>query len=308
MKRPDSSGQTTQVDTGAGLLAAIPVCLGYWPSESVLVVMCQGPQVELTIRIDIDWFLASFESVARQLEVAQRQLPAARCYLLGYFSDKDLVEVSLTRLMELIWADVADVLITDNQRWWSLLCDDQCCPPSGRPFDRNVQEVTAQAVFDGVDVGLRREDLTAVVAGPAPSEGLEREFDLARERVELCGLADRLQLLEDATHPDDSPDAMLLAALLADDQVCAHVLETFAPHNAATRLAWLRAAVATCPPSFAVPAVGLLGIAAWLGGGGPILTAAAQRLEQLDPDHLLARLLRQLVEGVVPPYLWQRVS
>lgn len=308
MTQPEPRSQVTQVETGADLLAAIPVSLGYWPTDSVLVVLCQGPRVELTIRIDADWFLVASEAVARQVEVAVKQLPDARCYLLGYFSDRALIEVSLAQLIDLLPVEVVDVLITDDERWWSLMCGDGCCPPHGRPFDRNTQRVTAQAVFDGIDVGLRREDLVAVVAGPTPSGEREQEFERARATVRAQPVPERIEMLETATRSGDGYDGGLIAALLADDEVAAWVLDTFEPKNADKRLGWLSAAVAACPPNHAVPAVGLLGTAAWLAGGGPILTAAAQRLEQLDPDHPLARLLNRLITGVVPPYLWQRVS
>lgn len=293
------------ISTGADLLAAIPVSLGYFPADSVLVVLCQGHRIELTIRIDIDWFQTAFECVAAQVETAVTAVPDAVCYLLGYFSDRGLVEASLAELEDVVPCEVADILITDDRKWWSLACSAECCPREGRPFDRATHLVTAEAVFAGFDVGLDRDDLVAAIAGPTDVGAAQAEFGKQRRSLGALSHQVRLGRLQTLLANADCRRPVILAALVADDRCAGWLLDSLDPANAAQRVRALLAAVAVCPPNQAANLIALLGVSAWLSGGGPILTAATARLNELEPRHPMGSLLADLIRQVVPPYTWQ---
>ena len=83
-----------------------------------------------------------------------------------------------------------DALYVDGSRWWSLTCDQACCPAEGTPYDVAGHRLAAEAVFAGLTTRASREELAATVAGPPPAE-VPRLVELAAEvrtaRAELAG-------------------------------------------------------------------------------------------------------------------------
>ena len=59
------------------------------------------------------------------------------------------------------------------------------------------------------------------------------------------------------------------------------------------------------PEELVAPAAGLLAFAAWLAGDGALAWCAVDRSLRSDPDHTLAQLVAQALEGAVPPSAWR---
>ena len=309
MTRQSRPRSLPRVKNSAALLAAIPVTLGYWPTESAVIVVCREKAVELSARVEVDWFVAHFDAVADQMSSVVMRYPDARYFLLGYSSDRELAELSLAQLAEVLdGCDIVDMIATNDEVWWSMLCDESCCPPEGRPFDRETAIMSAEAVFAGLSIGGDRESIVARVAGPAPSAGVLEDFNAARIAVAGKGLAARRRLLAKATCAKGGIGrlaALKASALLQDDDLAADVLERLHPDNARAHAEWLMEVVDVSPPEAAATPLGLLGLASWLDGGGPVMTAAAERLVSVAPRHPLAGLLHRLLTDVVPPWVWR---
>ena len=71
-------------------------------------------------------------------------------------------------------------MYVDGSRWWSLTCDQACCPAEGTPYDVAGHRLAAEAVFAGLTTRASREELAATVAGPPPAE-VPRLVELAAE-------------------------------------------------------------------------------------------------------------------------------
>jgi hypothetical protein len=63
--------------------------------------------------------------------------------------------------------------------------------------------------------------------------------------------------------------------------------------------------VVQCPLERLAPAAGLLAFSAWLSGHGALAWCAIDRAFQSDPDHRLAQLVAQTLEGAMPPSTWE---
>ncbi len=67
------------------------------------------------------------------------------------------------------------------------------------------------------------------------------------------------------------------------------------------------AVVVQCPLELLAAPASLLAFAAWLSGHGALAWCAIDRSLQSDPDHNLARLVAQALDGAMPPSAWQPI-
>lgn len=292
------------------LLAAVPAVLGYRPRDSVVVVVCLDHRIELTLRVDMDWFVTDYEAVADQLANLRAHYPQARVFLLGYSADDSAIQASLTEVADAL-GEADDVVYTNGQRWWSLTCADDCCPPEGRPFSYADCLITAEAVLAGIPVGRDRADLVAAVAGPPASK-----LSAAREAIASANhlLAAETDVVERALvlraqaaasgGQITSEDAAWWVGALRKPEVLGALLPTLSPDLAMRDREWLLRVVAHCPPEDAQSPLALLVFVAWLGGGGPVMSAAWDRLRRMNPDHPVIPVVEHMVAHLIPPSVW----
>lgn len=288
------------------LLAAIPAVLGYRPRDSIVVVVCLDRRIELTLRVDMTWFVDDYDIIADQFANVCDHYPEAKVFLLGYSTDHSGIQAALIETME-VFGQVADAVFTDGQRWWSLICPDDCCPPEGRPFSYETSRASAEAVLAGVPISCERSDVVARVAGPDESSWphlRETILQLADEIGEVADLVvqaicRRQRFLSD---PGELSEQERLWWVLALDQpeVLEEILAILTPDYAYLDREWLLQVVAYCPPERAVTSLAILGFCCWLGGGGPILTATLDRLSRLRPTHPMVAVLNHFVHGLIP--------
>lgn len=74
-------------------------------------------------------------------------------------------------------------------RWWSLTCDDDCCPPEGTPYDISASALAAQATFAGHVALADRAELVASVA-PIGGPAMHRATERAEKRRLACPRVD----------------------------------------------------------------------------------------------------------------------
>ncbi|MDO4717465.1 MAG: DUF4192 domain-containing protein [Propionibacteriaceae bacterium] len=309
MSTSSLESQFSPVQGMQDLLAAVPAILGYRPRDSVVVVVCLDRRVELTLRIDMDWFLVDYDAVADQLANLRSHYPQARIFLLGYSGDQPVIQAALTETAETL-GEVDDIVYTNDQRWWSLTCADDCCPPEGRPFDYAECLVTAEAVLAGIQVSRDRAELVALVAGPSAAdlEAARRQVVMARKVLagekDAVGQALTLRMRAVTGGEVNIENVAWWIVALADPEVLGALLATLNPDLAPGDREWLLRVVAQCPPEWAEGPVALLAFVAWLSGGGPVMSAALDRLRGLNPRHPVISVLEDLVHRLISPATW----
>lgn len=294
------------------LLAAMPAVLGYRPRDAVVVVVCEKRAIQVTLRMEVDWFVVDFDVVADHLYAVAERYPYAQVFLLGYCDEVALAEASLGEAAAILGGLVADAVFTDGTRWWSLCCPGDCCPPEGRPFSFEDSKINAEAVVAGVSIVRSRDEVIAGVGGP----------DEDRQR-ELAGLFHDAYLMFDGGTDIELMDALLgeRASILADEPAQALTLDRCArmavlmddpgalsalvaavtPESAVRDREWLLQVCAQCLDRYAPGVLAVLAFVSWLSGGGPVLSAALARLHQLEPGHPVIDILGDLMVQLVPP-------
>lgn len=288
--------------------------LGFKPVESVVVLALKSRVVEFACRLDVTWFVDD-DAGRRQLVAALQRYRGAKLVLLGYSQYPLLVRRSLEELNCLLWDfPIIDVLVTDERRWWSLTCHDSCCPPEGLPYDFAATELATQAVFEGIDMSDDRDAVVKRVAGPDPGQldHLGDVFVSAMQDVasvpppERCAHAvSQVDAFKTARRTLTPAEVARLCIELDDADVWPVVLMSLRREDADACVDLFSQLVLGCVPEFATVSVGLLGFAAWLNGGGALMTACAQRLEWLEPSHALFVMLAEILHDGLPPARWE---
>ncbi|OIV35974.1 hypothetical protein BIV57_18825 [Mangrovactinospora gilvigrisea] len=202
----------------ADLVDALPYLLGYFPSESVVLVALHGPakRVGGRLRADLapdetDW-RALAPQLAEQLAVAggaRGERPEeVLVYLCGASAEAgaepEAPEPAAERERLARYAPglraalarhgipVLDVLVVAGGRWWSLGCAEPgCCPPEGTPAGRSgTPPIAAAAAVAGVTVRGTLKELDdelrpiGFLAAEAQRRALDRAaFDAVRQIV-----------------------------------------------------------------------------------------------------------------------------
>jgi hypothetical protein len=188
------------------LLALVPHRLGFRPRESVVAVSLRAPRgrVGLVVRVDLASLADPEEGpgLARRLVAYLGRDDAARCVLVVY-TDVDPRDASgEAHRAAAHFRDAAELALDDVPVWvvsstgyLSLGCEDECCPPGGRPLiDLDSTQVGAELVLAGSAVAASRADIARI--RPAGSERrrtvarARRRWEKHREEALLGGPAD----------------------------------------------------------------------------------------------------------------------
>nr|WP_308210003.1 DUF4192 domain-containing protein [Actinomadura madurae] len=202
----------------------------------------------------------------------------------------------------------AEAIRVAEGRWWSLTCDDDCCPPEGTPYDISASALAAQATFAGHVALADRAELVASVApigGPAMHRATERaeKRRLACPRVDAeSDLAFVLALLahvRTGIRPTDDEVAwlgLLLTDLRIRDEAWIRIDED-AP---AADIAFWRDIVRRVDERHVPAPASLLAFAAYTAGDGGLANVALQRALDADPAYSMAVLLREVIHAGIP--------
>lgn len=316
-----------RMTTGAQLVAALPLQLGFTPSESLVIVCCHEPRgrVGLTLRIDLPVEALEVDLVDSLVgrvrhEQATRVALAVYTEQGGTMPRQHLVDDLRLQLGDLV---LTEALLVRSGRFWSYVCSDpRCCPTEGRSIEEAagsspVQLLAMQNVLAGRSVLPDRAAVAASLAGPT--------FLVAEVARQCCqqagaafdnemltlgapvGQALGLQRWRAAVDRFGSPPAML------DEQDAARLAMTL--HSKAVRddvatwvaddeqplLALVGELCRRTPAPYDAPVATLLGWLSYAVGGGAVVVIALERALTTDPDYELARLLLDLSSAQVRP-------
>lgn len=298
------------------LLAAVPVVLGFRPTESVVMLTFDArrsfhARVDLPPPGDPEHDLPAISDALR--------LPClvhgvGRVAFVAYSADTALVAELAARLrrdFEALEIGVIDVLRAHGGRWWSVASGPGAGADPGRPYDDTCHPFAAQAVFDGQVTHGSRDELRETLA---PDPVAQQRVHGCQEGVGAGGAAEAgwvgealRRWVESRGDPDDAETARLLCAVeleeVRDVALFAVSRETVRDH---LRI-W--AGVLRRAPAELVPAAAVLtAFAAWQAGHGALAWCALDRCFEVEPDHPLGRCLAECLTRAVPPSAWMDVA
>jgi Domain of unknown function (DUF4192) len=285
--------------TPEDVLAAVPVLLGFEPSDSVVMLTFGGretfharvdlpPPTEVDVGIDLLLQPAQEHGVAQVLFVVYTARPRYGARVLARLSEA----------FEAAGIRVVHALRADGRCWF-------VGRGPGTRYDVTAHPFRARAVLDGQVVTRSRDELAdrlrPVGEGVAAVEaelGSVSSYDgmevtacswraLAAGRFDDVDLAGVLQGIRDAGVRDAAWGSMT-----RDDAAALVELWTDA--------------VQRSPEQYVGGPAAVLALAAWLAGNGALAWCAVDRCFEADPDNSLAELVGELLSRAVPPSSWTR--
>ena len=322
---------SVRLGTPGEMALALPMLLGYQPTESLVVSTLFGPRfaVGLTLRFDLDDLEpldAAVDELCTRLEFADADAAFLAVYTQRRFSGgrPPYAEV-IDALVDASSVPFRDALLIRRGKWWSYLCADRsCCPKDGTRFARQSTELSrlqASLVMSGSAVLADRSALVdSVGIDPKADSDAQRELvraalsDLAgtaplARRAELVALVESLVIhLADPRAEIDGGDAARVAALLRDvgarDDL---LLQVVSPRRREEVLRVLRALVRRVPAPYDAPVATVLAWFAYAAGDGTLANIALDRALRTDPDYSLARLIETSLDRQLPPSVLEEV-
>ena len=302
---------TLRAKSPEDLLAAVPVTLGFEPSESI-VMLTFGGSTAFHARIDLPppGDVAALRSITAALLEPCRRHRVRQVVLVLYDADARRarqVARGLVRAFERAGIAVLESLRADSGRWYSADGRRPGVPAHGVPYDAGAHPFRAQAVMDGhVTLASRTELAASIEADPAGVAAV----DAARADVAVLSAGELAALCAQHAERSSTPSESEAAAILLTVQVGPLRDAAWAPlsRESAGRHADLwRDLVRRAPEDLLPSAAAVLAFAAWLQGNGALGWCALDRCLSLDPDHSLGGLVAHLLESAVPPSAWALV-
>jgi hypothetical protein len=326
-----------RLSTPAQVVAALPLHLGYRPSESLVVVCQQEPRgrIGLTMRFDLP-DLPSEQSLVEDVVTRVRLQQASRVLLVVYTDEEVLDGLPRTGLVAALLSalgkegslTVSDALVVVGNRFWSYECVDvRCCPPEGLPVgdaddDEEVGLLAAELALKGKAVLPSREALEASLAGPVLLAA-----EAARQRCEQA-FADLVEAREAGRRDDylermavlwlhvagrfslprpvlDGDEAAALAVSLGDKLLRDVVITR---HDSPGMRELLVELCRRTPAPWDVPVCSAFAYAAYCDGAGAEVSIALERALTSEPDYELARLVRDALLQQADPSLLREIA
>lgn len=174
---PTIAGMTTTIRLrgAADIITALPYHLGYHPSESLVLVCLRASRLDLVGRIDLPPPDVDPQLVVDELLPLVEQHGTDRAVLVAFESRMGQSEATSAAMRDALHGagvDVVERLRVCGERWWSLDCRGDCCPPEGEllPAAEKVPAV-AQYVVMGRRPADTREGLAQrLVHEPDPDQ------------------------------------------------------------------------------------------------------------------------------------------
>jgi hypothetical protein len=334
-----------RISDPAELIDLVPYLIGFHPYESLVIVGFgaaddrDGPgPMQVALRADLGADSASLDELPRLIEALARS--SARYAIAVLITEEHgpsprqqpSLQLLTSRLGQcLTEADITllDLLLADEQRWWSLTCaDEECCPMDGLPRFPGTSVSAAQATMAGLVAYTDREELEGLLAPASYPERvrLEPALAIAEHRVTKALLDNGLRRLRRTD----------LAALLREMSVRAQRVDTAGKRLTDAKLArfavaltdleirdavWvaidagsveceslLHEMLTRLPEPYDAAPLFLYAWTQWRHGRGTLAGMAAERALLSDPGYSAADLLLTAVGHGLDPRTTPRLS
>lgn len=322
--RPDDIPRL-RVTTPADFVELVPYLVGFHPRDSLVLVALRGPRNEigLTVRVDLPAVLGSTGALLSCLEhLAQA---GAEAVMLLVYDEQATPAVPLPHA-DFVYAlgsvlgqlDVGlrDALLVGAERWWSYLCDGECCPAEGWLIqtDPSPSPVLAAVTVAGMVAAPDRE---SVVRSLAP-ESLETRAAVADRCAALTAQRPRpptweqfepvweaaLASQETGERRFEVEEAATLLTGLVELPIRDECCRWAAGERSVAATALLRQVARLAVPPWDAPPYALLGWFAWREGDGAVARMALERALVADPGYRFAALLLSMIDRGVDPRGW----
>lgn len=311
------------------LVDSVPYLLGFTPTDSIVVVSLRGPRERMEFSVRLDLLPDEYDQQVAEMFAARMRHAQADSVMIFVYTDHQPGGSSLPRrdLVDAIASampvDVREAFLVTDERIWSYLCDETCCPSTGKvrePTSASLALAAAHALHGDVVM----PDRDAVVATVQPVTGdraevMARAIDKAAEawaavdeqraRTKARRLATKLRARYEVP-PATINDAEAAALIVAmHDWRIRDMLIGWASRESsdAMRMLLLDVARLAVPPLDA-PACTTFAMASYLRGNGLVATSAMERALGSDPHYSLALILQEALDRQVPPSLLRKAS
>jgi len=310
-----SSRPVARLTTPGEIVATVPLLCGYPPSDSVVVLSLRGPRRRLGLTIRLDLPQPGLAEEAAELLVERVVHDGGRAAVVVVYAgarDEPLA-AAVTTACERRGVEVTEALHVADGRWTSYACTRSCCPPEGTPVPAASGLVEAQSALEGRAVLASRAELVRSLAaadGPLDRARVEQAGErwLALRQAEGVAAARRSALaaarlllarVADGGTVDDDGAAELAVAL--HDVHVRDEIATWGTSSADALLSLAEQVARRTPAPHDAPVCTLLAWTAYAKGDGGRANVALDRALATDPAYSLALLLRQALDGGLPP-------
>src|SRR3954447_25968337 len=324
MPAAERSPQPTVVRVGdiSAVVTAVVHVLGFQPAESLVAVALRGPRERMyfTLRLDLP-APPDRDVVAREVITRMAQAQADAVILFVFTAERPVAdELPHDDLVGRITVSpdvrVRDAFLVVDDRLWSYLCNDACCPSEGRPFETTSPDALAVAAahaLNGRAVLPDRETAIAAVQplGDIVAVSMRQAMAGARDEMTDAGVdafsrrvGDEVTALtarfDDPRAKVDDDEAARIAVALHDVLLRDEMLVRLSEDEGSLRRLLEAVARRAQPPHDAAVCT-CVGWAAYADGDGLLASAALDRALTSDPDYTMADLTFQLLQAQVPP-------
>lgn len=327
--------EVIRVGSPVSLLAAVPVVLGFQPSEPSIAVLGTVPPrfgVAVTVRCDIVPGPECAGAIAQYTAGILAGQGVKDACAVGYGPDSLVAPVAGALRARFAAAGIAlrEILRAHDGRYWSYMCASPgCCPPQGTEYDLRDHPVTRKYASG---VLPSRRELAASVAPAAgeTAEEMHRAVRAARQRASRLAaraaaraaqgtlprgatlrgtlLAPRLKAVTAAIGlyrtggKLASPrDAAWLALALTRPEVRDDAWARMLPGHARDHLRLWTDLTVLAPGGYTAAPAALLAFTAWQAGDGALGNVALDRALADDPRYRMAVLIRAALGSGAPP-------
>jgi hypothetical protein len=308
---------TVSVTDAAGLIAAVPLLLGFRPTESLVVLSVRNRRLGPVMRVDLPPPTDVVPIGSYLVEQSCRHGDAVAVLAFSGSPDARSAVATVLDLMLVAGLSVIDALVVDGDTA-SFLPDPRgrLTPPIGVPNadDPFVTELAAAAAIAGRAVLPSRSALAESIRPPRASNLRRARQQMKAARLQLGDAADRQTLIDRSVGVIDraldqiagqrsvGPATAATLCLVVQDVI---VRDLFIAQVVTDRqsgwLPLLISAVTQVPADESEDLTVVLASAAYRCGDGALAQVAVDRCLQTRPDHRMAWLLRELMTAGLPP-------
>lgn len=324
MTTPTAPPTTLTARSPEDLLAAAAVVLGFWPSDSAVMLTfgCRHPfhaRVDLPDRGDIvdvvdgpHRLAGACREVADTLVGPALQHGATRVVLLLYSDDPTLTRACWAALrtgFDDAGIEVIDAVRVGADRWYPLRAADRR-RDEGVAYDVSAHPFLVQAILDGRVTHRSRDDLAATLTtdddAAARVAALVADLDAGAPDGAVDELTEGtwVEALAVDGHPPGEADLARLVRGLRSTRVRDAAWSTITCETARAAIGFWTDVVRRTPDRLVPAPAALLAWAAWQHGNGALAWCAVDRCREVDVAYPLAGLLAEALERAVPPSVW----
>ncbi|MBM3656327.1 MAG: DUF4192 domain-containing protein [Actinobacteria bacterium] len=296
--------------TPKDLLSAVPFLIGFNPQDSIVLLSLKNAAIAMAIRIDFPTQISGDELRVLTSHLSRDNAESAIAIFykspIGE-SQKEVISAVLAAISD-YGLSLREVITVEQNRYRSLICEDQvCCPEEGNELPELIESrVAAEQVAEGrpIPYATLEQLIESISALDGDKELVElvRKVDqidydqnlLLSQRQGARAVNDFIKEFEEHGLVKDKELIALLLVRLKDLQVRDYALGSVGAASLDTCFTAWRFLLRLAPKGYIAPVANLFAAVAYERGDGALAQRALDRAEQDDPTYSMSKLLRQV--------------